>query len=272
MWLLLLLLLLVMIMMMMSSDIPHFKEIIIMAFNCSFCGFRNNEVKGGGAVPAVGTEVKLFVTNQDDLKRDILKSDSCMVQVPELELELACGSLGGVYSTVEGLMNKIYTNLRDNNPFAIGDSSELHHSADSTILTRKQKFAIFLSKLESFSKGEIIPFTLILRDPLGNSFISAPLGSFLPPEMDTNLTMMDFERSWDENEEFGLNDINTKDYETGVDNSGEDVILADRITHVVTKGVDHPSFFAKGTMTRYDKTTLAMIMIQLKILQQHTTN
>ena len=206
-------------------------------------------MKGGGAVPAVGTEVKLLVTSQEDLKRDILKSDSCMVLVPELELELACGSLGGVYSTVEGLINKIYTNLRDNNPFAIGDSLELHHSADTEVLTRKQKFAVFLSKLQAFSKGEIIPFTLILRDPLGNSFISAPLGSFLPPEMDTNLTMIDFERSWDENEEFGLNDINTKDYETGVDNSGEHVILADRITHVVTKGVDHPSFFAKGTDT-----------------------
>ena len=56
--------------------------------------------------------------------------------------------------------------------------------------------------------------------------------------------MLDFERSWDENEEFGLNDINTKDFETGVDQ--EVVILADRLTHVVTKGADHPNFFAKG--------------------------
>ena len=26
------------------TDIPHFKEVIIMAFDCGFCGFRNNEV------------------------------------------------------------------------------------------------------------------------------------------------------------------------------------------------------------------------------------
>jgi zinc finger protein len=27
------------------TSIPHFKEIIIMAFNCSHCGFRNNDIK-----------------------------------------------------------------------------------------------------------------------------------------------------------------------------------------------------------------------------------
>lgn len=40
-----------------------------MAFDCKQCGFRNNEVKGGGAVPDLGTEVRLTVQNADDLKR-----------------------------------------------------------------------------------------------------------------------------------------------------------------------------------------------------------
>ena len=225
------------------TDIPHFKELIIMAFNCNHCGFRNNEVKPGGAVPDEGTEVKLRVTDEGDLKRDILKSDSCMVMIPELELELGCGTLGGVYTTTEGLLDKIYCSLRDNNPFAVGDSSELHHSNNNEVSSKKTTFQNFLNKLRSFSKGEVLPFTLILRDPLGNSFVSAPLGSFLPPESDTNLTIVNFIRSYEENEEFGLNDINTRDYETGV----EDVpIFADRLTHVLPKGADHPNFYAKG--------------------------
>ncbi len=41
-------------------------------------------------------------------------------------------------------------------------------------------------------------FEFPLRDPLGNSFISAPLGSFLPPELDHNLKMNNFERSYEE--------------------------------------------------------------------------
>ena len=228
------------------TDIPHFKEVIIMAFNCSACGFRNNEVKAGGAVPDMGTEVTLKVTSGDDLRRDVLKSDSCMVLIPELELELGCGTLGGVYTTVEGLVDKIHKSLGNSNPFAIGDSTSLNHSENIEVIQTKSRFKTFLDKLEAFGNGSSFPFTLILRDPLGNSFVSAPLGSFLPPESDFNITMVDFERSYEENEDFGLNDINTKDYETGTEDATSGIILSDRLTHVVTAGPDHPSFFAKG--------------------------
>ncbi len=47
-------------------------------------------------------------------------------------------------------------------------------------------------------------------------YIYIYIGSFLPPEMDVHLTIEDFERSYDENEEFGLNDMNTRDFETGM--------------------------------------------------------
>jgi hypothetical protein len=53
-----------------------------------------------------------------------------------------------------------------------------------------------------------------------------------------------------QNEDFGLNDINTADFETGVDHSIE--ILADRVTTVHVKGPDHPTLFAKGTVLHDD--------------------
>eukprot|EP01038_Epipyxis_sp_PR26KG_P014879 gene14879-20008_t len=180
------------------TDIPHFKEVIIMAFDCKFCGFRNNEVKGGGAVPENGTQVKLRVSNADDLKRDLLKSDSAMVMVPELDLELQHGTLGGVFTTVEGLLNKIHKSLMENNPFAVGDSTSLHHSNDPSVIETRRNFSKFLEKLLDLAQGKVFPFHIILRDPLGNSFISAPLGSFLPPESDINLEISDFERSFEE--------------------------------------------------------------------------
>ena len=37
---------------------------------------------------------------EQDLKRDVIKSDTASVEIPELELELSHGSLGGVYTTV----------------------------------------------------------------------------------------------------------------------------------------------------------------------------
>jgi zinc finger protein len=36
------------------TDIPHFKEVIIMAFTCAACGFKDSEIKAGGAIPTLG--------------------------------------------------------------------------------------------------------------------------------------------------------------------------------------------------------------------------
>ena len=51
------------------TDIPHFKEVIIMAFDCESCGYKNSEIRGGGAVPKKGSQITLKVTSTDDLKR-----------------------------------------------------------------------------------------------------------------------------------------------------------------------------------------------------------
>lgn len=231
------------------ADIPHFKEVIIMSFDCASCGFRNNEVKGGGAIPTLGTEVKLVVSSPEDLKRDVLKSDSAAVSIPELDLELSCGTLGGMYTTVEGLLTKIHKSLYEQNSLQLGDSKRLHHSNDSKVQSSASNFEAFLDKLLTYSKGEHMPFTVVIRDPLGNSFISAPLGSFLAVEDDEPLSVMDFVRTESENEEFGLLDMNTADYEVipeGAQHPSSEVVYADRVTRVVKKGADHPSFFAKG--------------------------
>lgn len=120
---------------------------------------------------------------------------------------------------MEGLLQKIVQKLLESNPFAIGDSAVKHHAAEvepnpfqphseSTgagagaavpdVVNNKKQFEAFIERLKGLTKGESFPFTVVLRDPLGNSFISAPLGSSLPPEMDANLTMTDFERTFDE--------------------------------------------------------------------------
>ena len=78
--------------------------------------------------------MRLFVSDSDDLKRDVMKSDSSMVAIPELELELQHGTLGGLYTTVEGLLKKIHTALTKDNPFSTGDSTTLHHSRSQDVI------------------------------------------------------------------------------------------------------------------------------------------
>lgn len=106
-----------------STTIPYFKELIIMSFLCSFCGTKSTEVKAGGEVSEKGREMILEITSEDDIRRDVFKSETCSLRIPNIDFELDFGTLGGVYTTVEGLFEKIEDNLKENNPFA-GDSSE----------------------------------------------------------------------------------------------------------------------------------------------------
>ena len=53
----------------------------------------------------------------------MFKSDTTFFSIPELELELQPGTLGSVYTTVEGLVDKIHEHLSASNPFGDGDSA-----------------------------------------------------------------------------------------------------------------------------------------------------
>lgn len=59
---------------MVVTEIPYFKEIVLMAFTCQHCGYKSNEVKSGGAVSEKGRKLTLKITmGAEDLARDILK-------------------------------------------------------------------------------------------------------------------------------------------------------------------------------------------------------
>ena len=77
-----------------------------MADTCDVCGYKNSEVKGSGGISAMGRACTLKVDSQADLQRDVLKSETASVAVPELELEVTTGTLGGLITTAEGLLSK----------------------------------------------------------------------------------------------------------------------------------------------------------------------
>ncbi|VAH62060.1 unnamed protein product [Triticum turgidum subsp. durum] len=154
------------------------------------------ELKPGGEIPAKGKKITLHVQTVKDLSRDVIKSDSAAVKVPELELELSMGTLGGIVTTVEGLIVKICEALERVHGFQLGDS---------TNEWKKKKWDDFqqrLSKLLSLQE----PWTLIIDDALAASFV-APSTDLI--EDDSQLLIEDYERSWEQNEELGLNDMDT---------------------------------------------------------------
>ncbi len=44
---------------------------------------------------------------EEDLKRDLFKSDTGAVKIPHLDFESTYGTLGGVFTNVEGLIEKV---------------------------------------------------------------------------------------------------------------------------------------------------------------------
>jgi zinc finger protein len=104
---------------------------------------------------------------------------------------MAPGSLGSHYTTIEGLLDLIITNLTDNNPFGTGDSA------------LNKKYQEFIKKVEKLKEGNT-EFSLVLDDALSNCFVYNPFA----PEADPQMEITVYERTWDQNEELGINDMN----------------------------------------------------------------
>jgi ZPR1 zinc-finger domain len=56
-----------------ASDVPHFKEILVMSTVCDKCGWRNSEAKPASGIETEGVEIDLHVTSTEDLNRDVIK-------------------------------------------------------------------------------------------------------------------------------------------------------------------------------------------------------
>lgn len=198
-------------------NIPHFKQVVLMSTVCPHCGCklnpaphhaytnqtadRSNEVKTGGEVPEKGRRITVSVENKEDLSRDILKSESCAMACPELHLSVEPGTLGGRFTTIEGLL----TQVRDDLHSSIFDTGDSGDSMDSAT---KEKWDSFFGQLTAAINGDV-KFTVILEDPLASSYVQ----SFAAPEPDAQMKVEDYERTEEEEEHLGLRDMKTEGYE-----------------------------------------------------------
>ncbi|KAI9770586.1 MAG: nucleolar zinc-finger protein [Geoglossum simile] len=188
-------------------EIPHFKSVIIMSTVCESCGYRSNEIKTGGEVPDKGRRITLAVIGAEDLSRDVLKSESCHLSSPELMLSVQPGTLGGRFTTVEGLLTHIRDDLRSN----IYDMDGRPHTCilgDSLDEGSKSKWELFFTNLDLAIKAEK-KFTIILEDPLAASYVQ----SLTAPDPDPQITIENYDRTDEEEEDLGLKDMKVEGYE-----------------------------------------------------------
>ncbi|MFN9979125.1 MAG: ZPR1-type zinc finger protein, partial [bacterium] len=65
------------------------------------CGYQNSEISFGGTIQEKGERLSLNCSSFEDLNRQIIKSDSCTIYIPSIELEIPPDTQRGVISTLE---------------------------------------------------------------------------------------------------------------------------------------------------------------------------
>lgn len=104
------------------------------------------------------------------------------------------GTLGGRFTTLEGILDQVYEEL------SVKVFRDGMHDDGA--------FEKFLIKLKQVKTADN-PFTLILDDPLANSYLQ----NLYAPDPDPNMTIEIYDRTYEQNEDFGLNDMVTEGYE-----------------------------------------------------------
>mmetsp|Transcript_6618 Transcript_6618/g.8074 ORF Transcript_6618/g.8074 Transcript_6618/m.8074 type:complete len:396 (-) Transcript_6618:57-1244(-) len=147
-----------------TIEIPHFGKAEIFSFSCDECGWKTRKVKSGLSRHGesktnnddIGTIITLTVKGEEDLQRQIVRSDTAKMTIPSIEFESEAGD--GVYTTVEGLIQGIVTTLAFTS-IVSDDKQDV-----STIVGNMCK-----ELLANAREGN--PFDIILDDPYSDSFV-----------------------------------------------------------------------------------------------------
>jgi len=137
-----------------TENIPYFSDILIVSARCE-CGYRHADtmVLTGGE-PA---RWEIRVEGPEDLVARVVRSASGTIRIPELGVEIEPGpACEGFVSNVEGVLGRIDDVVAGVLTWAGGEEREN---------------ALALRERIVWARKGVIPFTLSIEDPTGNSAI-----------------------------------------------------------------------------------------------------
>lgn len=172
-------------------NIPYFKECILICSKCDECGYKSIEIQSAGEISKLGRRYTLHVTDPSDLSREVLKSNTCSIDLPDIGVSLSPGTLGGIYTTLEGLLCQIREELYKHSQFWVGDSSRLPE--------QEKAWKDVLENLQNMADGKR-NFTIVIDDPLDSSFIK----NIYSPDPDPEMKVETYKRTPEQDAEYGL--------------------------------------------------------------------
>ena len=96
----------------MLTRIPFYRDVVISSFTCENCGYQNNSTQSANKIQDLGVKIKLTVKNQQDLNRELVKSDYALFKIPSLDFEIQPMTQKALLTTVEGMIDNVVTNLK----------------------------------------------------------------------------------------------------------------------------------------------------------------
>ena len=129
---------------------------------CHDCGWKQTDF-----IPAEGKKAgcwSLKISDEKQLNSRIVRSSSCTISIPELDLQVNPGSNAtGYVSNVEGVINRFIEIVR----VVLRDLIDDQDKDEEDI----QRLTYFITSLENAGKDDNNQITLELLDPHGHSMI-----------------------------------------------------------------------------------------------------
>ena len=142
-----------------SSEIPYFGEYTQITLCCDNCGWKHTDfIPSEGVLPGFWS---LEIDESDKLDARVVRSSSCTVRIPEVEIEVFPGSSSsGFITNIEGLINRFIDAIGTIVRGANGDSDD----------DGEEEALALLEKLDNVKSG-LESVTIELLDPRGRSQI-----------------------------------------------------------------------------------------------------
>ncbi|MEM5782731.1 MAG: ZPR1 zinc finger domain-containing protein [Candidatus Aenigmatarchaeota archaeon] len=137
------------------EEIPYFGKVLILNMKCENCKFKHSDVFNAEIKKPSSYRIK--IENEKDLNAKVVRSSSSTLILPELGVKIEPGSHAqGFITNVEGVLERIENVLK----------SQL----DTQKGNKLERINKLLEKIERMKEGRE-KFTLIIKDPFGNSGI-----------------------------------------------------------------------------------------------------
>ena len=149
------------------DEIPYFGEHTQVTVMCHDCGWRQTDF-----IPAEGRKAgawSLVVDDREKLRCRVVRSSSCTVRIPELELEVMPGTNStGYVSNIEGVLNRFVDIIDMVRRDVVRDLANPEEDQDE----RMQSLQTLDGLLHSIEHaGDTSQFTVEFLDPNGHSMI-----------------------------------------------------------------------------------------------------